>query len=110
MSTIETKTVQLPDSGQAVEIKAALSWYDLECIQSTISNGARYKIDNEDLKFDGFGADVLLAAKRVLFERGIVSIKDKDGNAVAFSQEWLENLTQQDGATLDLELDTLKKK
>jgi hypothetical protein len=87
-----------------VELKEP-SWWNMQEIQSILASGA--KMRGSDVS--GFDGAVLLDATAKAFEGSIQSIKEGE-TSIQFSQEWMNGLTQEEGATIKEAIDELGKK
>jgi hypothetical protein len=92
-------------SNCAVKIKDQLTWGDSERIQSVYIKGA--KVDKEGLK--DFDASVVGEAKYVLLEIAVLEIKEGE-ETKAFSREWMNELSIDDGNKLYEAVEFLNKK
>lgn len=89
-----------------VDLKETFTWGDKEKLQNVYLKGA--KIDQTGMK--DFDASVVSEAKYMLLEISILSIRDKEGNNVLFSKEWMNNLEIEDGDLLYSKCDELSNK
>jgi len=95
-----------------VEIKDFLTWGDNEKLQSILMSGAKLgnlsntNPDNIDIEFN---TDVMLKGKYALLETAIIKIKDGD-NEIAYSKDWMDNLSIEDGDLLYNEVEKISKK
>lgn len=95
-------TVQL--SAYTVGIKGTLSYWDMEEINAARASAAKLGRLSADMSADELDIELgamLLAGKRKMLQVSIVSITDKEGKPVQFSEQFLRSLTQEDGAALE---------
>lgn len=88
-----------------VKLKEKLGWYDLQLIKNEIISGA--KLDNNGLT--GFDGDAMLKMKIKTWELAIEEIKEGD-KVIPFSLDWVKQLTEEEGAKLDTEIEKLDSK
>ncbi len=98
---MENKTVKLKDFN--VEISNGLNWGQKEKLQSELVKGAKIN----DKGFQEFDTEVILKVKYKTAELLIQNIKDKDGKDIEYSNDWLNNLSVEDGDKLMEELDVI---
>lgn len=87
-----------------VELKE-LSWWDREEIKAMLVGAA--KMGNRDLS--GFNGEQVMAANTRAMEKSIVSIKEGE-TTVAFSMDWLKQLTQSEGDAISAAIEEIGKK
>ncbi len=107
---MEHTTITLPESGQEVDIKSALTWYDYEYLESALAARSTITKPAAGAAEIRFAPDSLLQTKLDLFKRAIIGIRSKDGTPVPYSQEWVEALPYADGKAVADAVDALKKK
>lgn len=91
------RTLNLEEYDVKIREKGELKYVDLENMQKATYKGVKHDAKGS---VQGFDADKLLEAKRTVAKVVIEEIKDKDGEDVEFSQDWLDNLTIDDGMDL----------
>lgn len=91
-------------SSCVVEIKDSITWGDQEAIRAAILSGTKLSVDKIASGNVEFTADAMLAAKYKAIERLVVKVIT-DGKETAFSKEWMENLTPEDGDKLSAAVD-----
>jgi hypothetical protein len=94
-----------------VEIKDELTWGDNQRIQSAIMGGTKMSgkaSTGEDMGFN-FDATAMLEAKYIALECAIVEITTGDKKE-KFTRDWMNNLSQSDGAKIEKAIDGLSKK
>lgn len=83
-------------SKSEVELIDHITWGQKERIQSAFLIGVKYGANTHDIGFDD---EALLRKKYKEIEVCVKKIVE-DGKEIAYSQEWLENLSIEDGDTL----------
>jgi hypothetical protein len=89
-----------------VELKTALSWFDIETVKMATVSGT--KISGTTVT--GIDGNAVLEAKMKLWQIAVVKITDADGKVLPFSLDWVKKLSQGAGATLDNAIADLDKK
>lgn len=88
-----------------VVIKDTFTWGDKERLQNVYIKGA--KLDQTGMK--DFDTSVVSEAKYVLMEIMIDAIDDENGNRKAFTREWVNNLSVDDGDLLYSTIEEITK-
>lgn len=89
------KTIQL--TNYEVKIKEDLTWGESKEIQSELLKDV--KVGAKGIA--DFNASQMLQATYKALDLIVEEIKDKDGNKVEFSKEWMDNLSIEDGNKLE---------
>jgi hypothetical protein len=82
-----------------------LSWWDEEELKAAMANGAKMK----EGQLSGVDGAVLLDVKIKRFKKAIVSIKEGE-KETSFSEEWLKNLTSEEGEAISEAVESQPKK
>ncbi len=88
-----------------VTLREKLGWYDQEVIKNEMISGA--KMDSTGFK--GFDGGAMLRMKIKLWELAIAEIKDGE-NVIPFSEDWVKELSGEEGTNLEKEIDKLSEK
>jgi hypothetical protein len=101
----ENKTIQL--SGCEVKIISYLTWGEKEKIQGIVLSGA--SIEDAQSGKVGFNPEVISRSKYALLEIAVQGIVEA-GAEKAYSREWMDSLSVEDGDKLYAAVDELSKK
>ena len=82
-----------------------LTWWQSEEVKAVIATGARMNSTG----LSGFEGNALLESKLKLFESTIKEIKEVD-KEIPYSNEWVKQLTHEEGEALEKAIDDLSKK
>lgn len=99
-----TRAIELSEC--TVKIITFLTWGEKELVQSALVSGA----DIGQEGFKGFDNSALLVATYKLLEIGVKEITQKDGTIVKYTNEWMSNLSMEDGDKLYLAINELQGK
>jgi len=98
------KTVKL--SNCEADILTYLTWGEKEDMQSTMLKGAKLQGISGNVDFD---ASVLTETKYTLLELAVKEIRQGE-QKIAFSRDWMRDLSVEDGDTLYEAVEELTKK
>ncbi len=96
--------MQVQAGRYSVELKE-LTWWDAQEVQAILMGGA--KMGGSTLS--GFDGMALMQANAKAIEKSVVSIKEGEAS-IAFSMDWLKQLTQAEGDAIKDAIDELAKK
>ena len=97
-----TTTIKLAEFD--VKVFSSLNWGEKETLQSEIMKGAKIN----DTGFQEFDTGVLLNTKYKMCELLVTEIKNKKGEVIPYSKEWLNNLSIPDGDLLMDKFDVIE--
>jgi len=94
-------------SSYKVEIKDAITWGDQEAIRATMLGGVKMSSNTNVGQNVDFDASSLLSAKYKALEVCIVKITDQEGKHIAYTKDWMNNLSIEDGDVLYSEVEAV---
>lgn len=102
-----TNTIELSNGAQVV-LFTFLTWGQMQAIESSLMRGANVKTDGNkpDVSFNG---DFMLEAKYTALEQSIKCVIE-DGKEKAFTRDWINNLSMDDGNTVYAAVEELTAK
>jgi hypothetical protein len=92
-----------------IKFRDGLTWGQSKDVQDTMLQDIKFNAKGEA---EGFTATALRKGTYKTLEYLIEEIKDKEGNAINFSKEWMDGLDIEDGDKLEAEaiLHSIQKK
>lgn len=103
----ELKTIKL--SNCEIDIITYLTWSEKEKLEAEISKGVKMTMDGNKLAMGSYDASALYTSKITLIKLAVKEIRVGETKSFV-SDEWIDNLSIEDGDLLYDELNKLNKK
>lgn len=103
----EIRTIKL--SNCEVDVITFLTWAEKEKLEADLSRGLKMSLDGNKMAMGEYDASVLYTSKITLIKLAVKEIREGE-NKTQVTDEWINNLSIEDGDLLYGQLDELNKK